>query len=78
MKTKEDHYTSEMFGNRPGRPRKPNAATVAQRVAKHRAKKKATLDFVTSNEKETQVIPCNLCGGFPGQCTSVCRIGRQG
>ena len=39
MKTKDDKFTSDMFGNRPGRPRKINAMTVAQRVRKHRAKK---------------------------------------
>jgi hypothetical protein len=49
MKSKNDHFTAEIFGNRPGRPRKVNAMTVAQRVAKHRANKKADVISVTSN-----------------------------
>jgi len=53
MKTKDDKFTSDMFGNRPGRPRKANAMTVAERVRKHRAKK---LISVTSNEN------CSWCG----------------
>ena len=71
MKTKDDHFTSEMFGNRPGRPRKINAMTGAQRVAKHRAIKKAI--FVTFNEKSR----CTLCAGSRA-CSGVCAIGQLG
>lgn len=47
MKTKDDKFTADMFGKVRGRPRKPNAMTVAQRVRKHRAKKRIS---VTCNE----------------------------
>lgn len=71
MKTKDDHFTSEMFGNRPGRPRKVNAMTGAQRVAKHRASKKAI--SVTCNEKPR----CTLCTGHRA-CSGVCAVGQLG
>ena len=52
MKQASDHFTQEMFIRpRRGRPRKANALTVAQRVARHRAKKKEQLISVTRNEK---------------------------
>lgn len=54
MKSKDDKFTGDMFGNRPGRPRKPDAMTVAQRVRKHRAAKKAQLISVTCNKNSTK------------------------
>lgn len=70
MKSKEDHFTSEMFGNRPGRPRKVNALTVAQRVAKHRATKKA--NSVTGNANSI----CDVCGA--NQHVGICGVGQLG
>lgn len=69
MKTKSDHFTAEMFGNRPGRPRKVNAMTVAQRVRKHRAKKAIS---VTCNEN------CPTCGGNRSACCGICGVGQLG
>lgn len=69
MKSKSDHFTAEMFGNRPGRPRKVNAMTVAQRVRKHRAKKAIS---VTCNEN------CPSCEGDSLICPGICRIGQLG
>lgn len=71
MKTKDDHFTSEMFGNRPGSPRKVNAMTGAHRVAKHRASKKAI--SVTCNEKSR----CTLCASASA-CSGVCAVGQLG
>jgi hypothetical protein len=72
MKSKDDHYTSELFGNRPGRPRKVNAMTGAQRVAKHRAAKR--LISVTCNEN----VHCTFCGLEKIQCAGICNIGQLG
>ena len=71
MKSKDDHFTSEMFGNRPGRPRKVNAMTGAQRVAKHRAAKRAI--SVTCNEKGN----CTLCS-TGSACSGICAVGQLG
>lgn len=71
MKAKDDKFTSEMFGNRPGRPRKPNAMTGAQRVAKHRASKKAI--SVTCNENPR----CTLCSTAHA-CCGICTVGQLG
>lgn len=62
MKTKDDKFTADMFGKVRGRPRKPNAMTVAQRVRKHRAKKRIS---VTGNEKSADpaandAVSCRL------------------
>lgn len=73
MKSKDDHFTSEMFGNRPGRPRKVNAMTGAQRVAKHRAAKRAI--SVTSNGN---LQACTWCGGDRDKCCGICTIGQLG
>ncbi len=70
MKSKNDHFTSEMFGNRPGRPRKANAMTGAQRVAKHRAGKRVI--SVTCNGKA-----CNTCSNA-GVCSGFSAIGSVG
>jgi hypothetical protein len=71
MKSKDDHFTSEMFGNRPGRPRKVNAMTGAQRVAKHRAGKRVI--SVTGNEKGN----CTLCSKS-SSCSGFCAVGQLG
>ena len=73
MKSKDQHFTSEMFGNRPGRPRKVNAMTGAQRVAKYRAAKRAV--SVTSNENSQA---CTWCGVDRNNCCGICTIGQLG
>ena len=72
MKAKSDHFTGDMFGNRPGRPRKVNAMTVAQRVAKHRAAKKVI--SVTCNGKQSN---CHLCSNALA-CGGACAVGQRG
>lgn len=72
MKSKDDHFTQEMFGNRPGRPRKVNAMTGAQRAAKHRAKNRIS---VTSNENSTL---CQDCKQGNKICTGFCYIAQLG
>lgn len=67
MKSKDDHFTSEMFGNRPGRPRKVNAMTGA------RAAKRAV--SVTSNENSQT---CTWCGVDRNNCCGICTIGQLG
>lgn len=72
MKVKNDHFTAEMFGNRPGRPRKVDAMTPAERVRKHRAQKAQTKVSVTRNEN------CIWCGGARSACCGICNIGQLG
>jgi hypothetical protein len=74
MKSSTDKFTSEMFGNRPGRPRKVNALTPAERTRKHRktkAKAEKTI-AVSSNEN------CAWCGGVRNACWGMCSIGQLG
>jgi|GEM_PF-6614565 len=74
MKSSTDKFTSEMFGNRPGRPRKVNALTPAERTRKHRktkAKAEKTIS-VSSNEN------CAWCGGVRNGCCGMCSIGQLG
>lgn len=58
MKQAADKFTGDLFGEkRRGRPPKPNAMTVTQRVRKHRARKKAALAIsVSRNEKSEMVV----------------------
>jgi len=73
VKSKNDHFTAEIFGNRPGRPRKVNALTGAERVRKHREKKAMEKVSVTSNEN------CTWCGGARSDCCGgICNIGQLG
>ncbi len=73
MKSKDDHFTSEIFGNRPGRPRKVDAMTGAQRVAKHRSAKRAI--SVTGNGNSQA---CTLCISGVGECSGLCTVGQLG
>ncbi|ABN81476.1 MULTISPECIES: hypothetical protein [Burkholderia] len=61
-----DKYTADMFGNRPGRPAKPNAMTGAQRAANFRARRR--LIPVMRNENS-----CEWCGADERGC-SVCGL----
>lgn len=72
MKSGSDHYTSDMFGNRPGRPRKANAMTVAQRVRKHRAAKALGRVSVTGSGN------CVSCCCGLSACGGLCKIGQLG
>jgi hypothetical protein len=73
MKTKDDHYTADLYGNRPGRPRKLHAKSGAQRVREHRAKK-ATAINVTNNVNQS----CTWCGTTKTNCCGICSIGQLG
>lgn len=72
MKSTSDHFTGDMFGNHPGRPRKVNAMTVAQRVRKHRATKALAKVSVTGNGN------CVSCDGVYSTCSGLCKIGQLG
>jgi hypothetical protein len=73
MKQVADKFTSEMFGNRAGRPHKLDAKSGAQRVREHRARK-ATAINVTSNVNQ----PCTWCGTSKTNCCGICSIGQLG
>jgi hypothetical protein len=73
MKQPSDKFTSEIFGNRPGRPRKVDAKSGAQRTREHRAKKAAAINVtVTSN------FNCTWCGADRAACCGICNIGQLG
>jgi hypothetical protein len=73
MKSKDDHFTADLYGNRPGRPRKLHAKTGAQRVREHRARK-ASLNTVTV----TSNFNCTWCGVDKSACCGICNIGQPG
>jgi hypothetical protein len=73
MKQVADKFTSEMFGNRPGRPHKLDAKSGAQRVREHRAKKAMAIN-VTSNVNQS----CTWCGTTKTNCCGICSIGQLG
>ena len=76
MKQASDHFTADMFVKRPvGRPRKPDAKSVKQRVREHRARKAIS---VTCNGNSSP--SCSLCStGLSGaQCSGLCKVGQLG
>jgi hypothetical protein len=76
MKSKDDHFTFDLYGNRPGRPRKLNAKTGAQRVREHRARKAQSTKEIISVSSN---VNCQLCGSKKKtQCTGLCNIGQFG
>lgn len=68
MKAKDDLYTVEMFGNGPGRARKPNVQMGVQRVR---------TGLSTSVTKD-QEFSCTFCGGLLGRCSGICTVGQLG
>lgn len=76
MKQASDHFTADMFSKRPvGRPRKPDAKSVKQRVREHRARKAIS---VTSNGNSSP--SCSLCCVVlnSAQCGGLCKVGQLG
>ncbi|WP_155630469.1 hypothetical protein [Burkholderia cepacia] len=65
-----DHLTVDLFGHGPGRPKKQNALTGAQRAARFRAKRK--LFPVTRNENSA------VCEWCACERSGVCRICGEG
>jgi hypothetical protein len=76
MKQFSDKFTSEIFGNRPGRPRKVDAKSGAQRVREHRARKAQAVKEIIS---VTSNANCQLCNSKQkAQCTGMCNVGQLG
>ena len=73
MKSEADHYTRDLLGNKPGRPRKPNAKPGAQRQREYR-QRRATQIVVTSDEKRL----CAWCGSERSNLCGLCRFGQLG
>lgn len=73
MKSDGDHYTRDMLGNKPGRPRKPNAKTGAQRQREYRRRKAAQV-FVAGDKNEQ----CSWCGAERSDRCGLCNIGQLG
>lgn len=64
-----DRFTSDLLGNRPGRPSKSDTLTGAQRAKRYRDRKASTVlpvISVTRNEN-----PCEWCGA-PSRGCGVC------
>jgi hypothetical protein len=73
MKSQAYHYTRDLFGNRPGRPRKSNAKSGAQRTREYRLRSAQQI-IVTSD----LIQPCTLCGFDRDNCSGICTIGQLG
>ena len=71
MKSEADHYTRDLLGNKPGRPRKPNAKPGAQRQREYRQRKAI---FVTNDEK----VSCAWCGAERSNSCGLCNVGQLG
>jgi hypothetical protein len=56
MKSKDDHFTSDLYGNRPGRPRKLNAKNDAQRAREYRQRKQNESISVTTSRNQNYGI----------------------
>lgn len=75
MKQPSDKFTSEIFGNRPGRPRKLSAKNGAQRQREYRGRQsKKQVISVTSDEKQY----CDLCISHGKQCSGICSVAQLG
>ena len=72
MKSAGDHYTRDLLGNKPGRPRMANAKTGAQRQREYRQRKKSI--SVTSDEKDS----CAWCGAARSNSCGLCNVGQLG
>lgn len=72
MKSDGDHYTRDLLTNKPGRPRKPNAKSGAQRTRDWRQRKAAS---VTSDGNPEL---CSWCGAERSSCCGICTIGQLG
>ena len=73
MKSKNDYFTGDIFGNLPGRSRKVNAFSGAERVRRRCEKNEKEKVFVSSYEN------CTSCGGSRlACCGGICNIGQLG
>jgi len=73
MKSDADHYTRDLLGNKPGRPRKPNAKSGAQRTSEYRQRRAQQIS-VTSDAKQT----CTWCGAERTNSCGLCNVGQLG
>lgn len=68
MKSEADHYTLDLLGNKPGRPRKSSA----KRVRERRQRSTST----TPDHGVTELCP--WCGAERSSCCGICTIGQLG
>jgi hypothetical protein len=73
MKQVNDYFTGDLLGNRPGRPRDPNAKPGAQRQREYR-QRKAQKVSVTSDENKL----CAWCGVARSNSCGLCNVGQLG
>lgn len=73
MKQSSDYFTRDLLGSKPGRPRKPNAKSGAQRQREYR-QRKAQVVSVTSDENP----PCAWCGAVRSNSCGLCNVGQLG
>jgi hypothetical protein len=79
LKTKEDHFTAEMFGNRVGRPRKLNPKSGAQRQRDYRKRRvvsEPTQKQFSSQSNENS--SCDFCVSHGKRCTGICGVAQLG
>lgn len=68
MKSEADHYTLDLLGNKPGRPRKPSAKRARECGQRSTA--------VTPDHGPTDLCP--WCGAKRSSCCGICTIGQLG
>jgi hypothetical protein len=90
MKTPTDKFTSEMFGNRVGRPPKVHPKSAAERTRDWRNRKKTSgakaLDTARQLFKKPAELAsqsdrnsiCNWCGMEHSKCCGICSTGQLG
>lgn len=77
MKQPSDKFTAEIFGNRPGRPRKVDAKSGAQRQREYAARKmtnKKQIIIVTPDENSA----CASCVSHGKRCNGMCCVAQFG
>lgn len=68
MKSEADHYTLDLLGNKPGRPRKSSAKRVHERGQRSTS--------TTPGHGLTELCP--WCGAKRSSCCGICTIGQLG
>jgi hypothetical protein len=71
VKQASDHFTCDLLGNKPGRPRKLTAKTGAQRQRDHQQRKAIS---VSSDEK----VSSAWCGAERSNSCGLCNVGQLG
>jgi hypothetical protein len=78
MKQSTDKFTSELFGNRAGRPSKLYPKTAAERQRDYRARLSVKLKKIEAIIATRDENLCCYCGCERNECCGICNIGQLG